>query len=53
MSDVADDMQDQAMRWAYESVVCPKHDIRHLEDEPCPLCEDGEDFWTLAEMGLE
>lgn len=32
------------MRWAYDSIVCPHHGIRHLRDDPCPVCEDGEEF---------
>jgi hypothetical protein len=46
MGEVAEDMMNEAMRWAYESVVCPVHDIRHLDDQPCPICEDGEEFYV-------
>lgn len=40
----AEQMKDNAIRWAYESEVCPYHGVRHLEDEPCMVCEDGEEF---------
>lgn len=40
----ADQMKMEAMDWAYDSTVCPFHRIRHLNDQPYIVCEDGEDF---------
>ena len=49
MSWEADRMQDEALRWATESVVCPKHPcVRLLPEDACHLCEDGEEFHGLA-----
>lgn len=44
MSDVADDMWNEAQEWADDSVVCKLHGIHHLRRFPCEVCEDGEDF---------
>lgn len=39
MGDISDDMQDIAMRWAYDSTVCA-NGHRYLEDGfGCPRCE--------------
>lgn len=42
---VAEMMKDRMMEWAYESVVCEKHNVYHLDGDPCPVCEDGEEEW--------
>lgn len=56
MGDVADDMMDEAMRWAYDSEVC-ENGHRYIDDGhgcwPCELAREEAGMGDMADWTIE